>query len=386
MLAELDAKVWDPERIVVVTDHYLPADDADSRKIIQITRDWVRDAGVRRFHDGEGICHIVLPENGYLQPGMFCVGGDSHSPTGGAFGSYIFGIGATEMLGAIVTGKIWLRIPQTIRMRFDGALVDGVSAKDIMLMLIARFGLDGADYQVIEFAGTTIDAMTMQERMTLTNMSAELGAQTALIAPDQTTADYLSLARARHPDRVARDQTGLEPFSQWQGDVDAPVAQQHSFDASQLVPMVAAPDSPANSAPVTAHAGTPIAIAYIGACTGAKFDDLRMAARVLLGKRIADGVQLRVAPASALDQRRAEQFGVLAALIDAGATLLPTACGACAGYGQHRFAAGQTAIATTARNFKGRMGDSNSRVYLGSPYTVAASALTGVITDPRQVL
>lgn len=381
MLDELGAPIWDRDRVVVVTDHYLPARDDDSRRIIQITRDWVKQEGIARFHDGEGICHVVLPQNGYLTPGMFCVGGDSHSPTGGAFGAYMFGIGSTEMLGVLVTGEIWLKVPQTIRMRFDSRLSPGVTAKDLMLMLIARFGLAGADYQAIEFVGEAISALSMQERMTLTNLSAELGAQTALIAPDQTLKDYLKqTGKVRELERLSAD------WSHWQSDFDAPVAQLHRFDASLLEPMVAAPHSPANSRPVGEFAGVPINVAYIGACTGAKLDDMRMAAQVLRGRRKAAKVELRLAPASALDQQQAKDEGVLDVLLAAGATLLPNACGVCAGYGEGRFTAGEVAISTTARNFKGRMGEASSQVYLASPYTVAASAAAGVISDPRPFL
>ena len=191
MLERLGAKVWDPEKVVVITDHYLPADDDESRRIIATARDWVKAAGVRRFHDGEGICHVVLPERGYLKPGMFAVGGDSHSPTGGAFGAYMFGIGATEMLGVLVTGEIWLKVPHTIAMEFAGAFADGVSAKDVMLFLIGRFGMDGGQYQAVEFRGSAIGCFEMQERMTLANMTAELGGQTGLVAPDAVTAAFL---------------------------------------------------------------------------------------------------------------------------------------------------------------------------------------------------
>ena len=180
MLERLGAKVWDPSKVVVITDHYVPTYDDESRKIIRIARDWVREAGIDNFYDEQGICHVVLPERGHLRPGMFAVGGDSHSPTGGAFAAYMFGIGATEMLGVLVTGEIWLKVPHTIAMEFSGKLSSGVSAKDIMLFLIGRFGLDGGQYQAVEYRGAAIRALPMQERMTLCNMTAELGGQTGL--------------------------------------------------------------------------------------------------------------------------------------------------------------------------------------------------------------
>ena len=376
MLAELGANVWDSDKIVVVTDHYVPATDANSRQIVQLTRDWVRDNHIRHFYDQQGICHVVLPQHGHLRPGMFCVGGDSHSPTGGAFGAYMFGIGSTEMLGVVVTGEIWIRVPRTIRIELNGVLHPRTTAKDIMLMLIGSLGMDGGDYQAVEFSGTAVEALSMQERMTLTNMTAELGAQTGLIAPDATTLTYLH--------GVGVDTSAID-VNRWRTDDDAPSLRTLSYDASELPPMVAAPHSPANSQPVDAFVGQPVDIAYIGACTGAKFADIAMAASLLRGKRIAPGTQLWLAPASEADQAQAEREGMLQILLDAGAQLLPTACGACAGYGDYRFAAGARVISTTARNFKGRMGDATSQVYLASPFTVAASAVSGVITDPRTV-
>ncbi len=375
MLERLGAGVWDPDRIVLVTDHYIPAGDDESLRILDIARTWAKDTGIRRFHDGEGICHVVLPEKGYLKPGMFAVGGDSHSPTGGAFGAYMFGIGAPEMLGVVVTGEIWIRVPETILIDWSGRLPDGVSAKDMMLHVCGKLGMDGGRYQAIQYAGSAIAALSMQERMTMSNMAAELGAQTGLIAADDTTRRYLDAAGARDVE-----------IDTWQGDPDAPLAEHHRFDASTLAPQVAAPHSPANAAPVADHAKTPVDVAYLGACTGAKLDDLRMAARVFKGRKAAKGVTLMVGPASLADQKAAEREGVMDILIAAGAQLLPNACGACAGYGQYRFDAQTTAITSTARNFKGRMGSNEARIYLGSPYTVAASAIAGYICDPREML
>ncbi len=375
MLAQLGAKVWDPDKVVLITDHYLPANDEDSRKIIRIARDWAGEAGVKNFHDGEGICHVVLPEKGHLRPGMFAVGGDSHSPTGGAFGTYMFGIGATEMLGVLVTGEIWLRVPHTILIEWTGRLAKSVSAKDMMLFLCGRFGMEGGQYQAVEYTGSAIAALSMQERMTMANMTAEFGGQAGLIAPDAVTRSWLEAVGVRDID-----------CDTWQGDKNASVFARHSFDASTLAPQVAAPHSPAKSESVGAFADIAINMAYIGACTGAKLDDLRMAAAVLRGRRAAPGVRLMVAPASAKDQRIAQEEGTLGALIDAGAELLPNACNACAGYGNYLLDEHAVTISTTARNFKGRMGSTAAQIYLGSPYTVAASAVTGKISDPREFL
>lgn len=376
MLEELDAQIWDKSRVVLVMDHYVPERDDESRKIVRIARDWARDEHLPHVYDSQGICHVVVPQHGHIRPGMLCVGGDSHSPTGGAFGAYMFGIGSTEMLGVMVTGQIWLRVPETLQMHWRGRLQPGVSAKDMMLHMLGRFGMNGGQYQAVEFCGEAVRALSMQERMTLSNMSAEMGAQAGLIAPDATTADWLRSAG------VAPE--ALSNLAQWQTDAAAAVIR-HDFDASTLAPHVAAPHSPANSAAVDQYHGTRVDVAYIGACTGAKLDDLRAAASVLRGHRVAAGVRLMVAPASQQDQAAAQQEGVLQVLQGAGAELFPTACGACAGYGG-TVEDNTTVISSTARNFKGRMGSPTAQVYLASPYTVAASALRGVITDPREVM
>ncbi|WP_425405410.1 3-isopropylmalate dehydratase large subunit [Hwanghaeella sp.] len=375
ILERLGVGVWDPKRVVVVSDHYVPAFDAESAAILKLTRDWVRDQDIENFYDQQGICHVVLPERGHLRPGLFVVGGDSHSPTGGAFGAYMFGVGATDMAGVLVTGETWIRVPETIRLRWDGDLPDGVSAKDMMLKLCATLGMDGGDYQAVEYCGSTIAGLSMTERMTMSNMAAELGAQTGLIAGDQTTAEYIRQAGG-----------GAGDFIGVQGDPDAPCRVEHKFDASALDPQVAAPHSPANSGPVQEADKVKIDQCYIGACTGAKLNDLRMAARVLKGRKVAAGTRLFVAPASTQITAEAAADGTLASLTAAGAILLPSGCGACAGYGAGVLAEGEVCISSTARNFKGRMGAKSSQVYLGSPFTVAASAVEGRIADPREFL
>src|SRR6478735_443347 len=191
MLQELGAQIWNRDRVVLVMDHYVPAQDEDSRRIVRIARDWAAEQRLPHVYDSVGICHVVLPQKGHIRPGMFCVGGDSHSPTAGAFGAYMFGIGATEMLGVVVTGEIWVQVPHTIFMNWSGRLADGVSAKDMMLAMLARHGMSGGAYQAVEYCGEAVAALSMPERMTLANMSAELGAQTGLIAPDATTREWL---------------------------------------------------------------------------------------------------------------------------------------------------------------------------------------------------
>jgi 3-isopropylmalate/(R)-2-methylmalate dehydratase large subunit len=358
---------------VLVIDHYVPEADDESRRIVRIARDWAREQALPHVYDGQGICHVVVPQHGHVRPGMFCVGGDSHSPTGGAFGAYMFGIGTTEMLGVLVSGELWVRVPQTIFMRWSGRLAFGVTAKDMMLAMLGRYGMNGGHYQAVEFCGEAVSALPMNERMTLANMSAELGAQVGLIAPDDETRSWLWNAGVQDID--------LEP---WHSDEDAPGVR-HFFDASTLAPQIALPHSPAHARDVADIEPTPVQLAYIGACTGAKLDDLRAAARVVAGYRIDPRVRLLVAPASVRDREAAEREGILRRLQEAGAEILPSACGLCAGYGgsvpEH-----SNVIASIARNFKGRMGPTSAQIFLGSPYTVAASALRGRITDPREVL
>lgn len=374
ILRELGVGLWDKSKVVLISDHFVPGDTDEGARILALTRDWAARRGVA-FHDGQGICHVVLPERGHLRPGMLVVGGDSHSPTGGAFGAYMFGIGATEMAGVLATGEIWLRVPETIVIEWTGRLGPAVMAKDMMLALCGRLGMDGGRYQAIEYTGEAISALSMRERMTLSNMAAELGAQTGLIAPDRVTREFLRNAGAE----VAED-------ARLCTDPDATTGAHYRFDAGELSPQVAAPHSPANAIDVGDAPRTRLDVAYIGACTGAKYDDLKNAAEILRGRALARGVSLLVAPASKQDQDRAARDGILAVFEQVGARLLPNACGICAGYGADRLAAGTRCISSTARNFKGRMGDPSAEVWLASPYTVAASAVAGEIADPRDYL
>jgi 3-isopropylmalate/(R)-2-methylmalate dehydratase large subunit len=375
ILEKLNAKVWDPDKVVIISDHYVPAIDAESAAILDLTRKWVAANGIANFYDMQGICHVVLPERSHLKPGMFVAGGDSHSPTGGAFGCFMFGVGATEMAGIVVTGETWIKVPETIRIDWSGRLAGGVCAKDMMLALCARLGMAGGDYQVVQYTGAAVSAMPMAERMTLCNMAAELGAQAGIIAADEVTAEHIARAGG----------AAVDP-RQWQADDDARYRETHRFDAAALSPQVAAPHSPANAGPVEAHSGERVDVAYIGACTGAKLVDLKMAAEVLKGRKVADGVRLMVAPASRRETATAAADGTLAALLDAGAIMLPSGCGACAGYGTGVLAEGEVCIATTARNFKGRMGAKSAQIYLASPYTAAAAAVAGEIRDPREFM
>lgn len=370
----LGAKVWDPSRIVVVSDHFVPAVDIEGAEILALTRRWAQANGVRHY-DAVGICHVVLQENGHIKPGMFCVGGDSHSPSGGAFGAFMMGVGSTDVTATLVTGEIWLTVPETVRVNWSGELSTGVSAKDIMLFLCAKLGM-GNENQAFEYDGTAVRKMSMSERMTLCNMAAELGAVTGIVTADATTLRALKVAGQPFTGNVA----------DWQSDADATCFAEHHFDADTLEPQIAAPHSPANSRPAASYERVAIDQAYIGACTGAKLDDLHMAAEVLKGRKVARGTRLLIAPASTEMTSQAAADGTLKILTEAGAILLPTGCGACPGMGAGIVAAGEVCLATTARNFKGRMGSPESLVYLGSPYSVAAGAVKGEICDPRELL
>ena len=376
ILERLGRSVWDKDRVVVVTDHYVPVESDETKAIQDLTRAWVADQEIQNFYDQQGICHVVLPERGHLKPGMFCVGGDSHSPTGGAFGTYMFGIGATEMVGVLATGEIWIKVPETIFIEWSGHLMAGVTAKDMMLATCGKIGMGGGRYQAIQYAGEAIKDLNMQDRMTMSNMAAELGGQAGLIAPDETTINYLASVGADIP----------QNWQDYQIEIPDPDGVVINFDASKLPPQIAAPHSPENADDVAAFKNIEFDVAYIGACTGAKYTDLKAAASVLANKKISSGITLKVAPASLRDQSRAEEEGIMQILQDAGAEFLPNSCGICAGYGRDRLLEDQVCLSSTARNFKGRMGASTSQVYLASPYTVAASAITGTMTDPREVM
>jgi 3-isopropylmalate/(R)-2-methylmalate dehydratase large subunit len=374
-LRELGARVWDPERVVLVTDHFVPAVDAESAAILRLTRDFAREFGIRRFFDMQGIGHVVLMEQGAVAPGMFVAGGDSHSSNAGAYAAYAMGFGAIEMTGIVVTGEIWVPVPETIRVDWTGGFLRGVTPKDVMLALCRELGMDNA-FRAVEYGGEAVERMSIGERAVLCNMAAELGAETGLVEADETTLAALHAA-GREPDAGALS---------WRSDPDARYLEVRSFEAGRLAPQVAAPHSPANSAAVTDIAGVQIDQAYIGSCMGAKLADLHMAAEVLAGRRVAPGVRLLVAPASQQTWAGAAADGTLATLTAAGATLLPTGCGACAALGAGVLGDGEVCISSTNRNFKGRMGANTAQVWLGSPYTVAAAAVSGRIVDPREYL
>lgn len=377
LLAEMGAAIWDPARVAVISDHYVPASDADSAAILKLTRAFVSEHKIDNFFDSVGISHTVLPERGLIRPGAFIAGGDSHTPTAGAFGAFAMGYGATDMAGILATGETWIRVPSTLRLELAGGLRRGVTAKDVMLMLARRLGMDNAS-RVVEFAGGAVESMCMAERMVLCNMAAELGADTALIAPDDAT--FAELAAVNRPVDDPHAARALV------SDAGAQFEAVHHFSAAELGPQIAAPDAPENSGPISEFVGVRVDVAYVGACVGAKLADLRMVAEVLRGRKVAAHTRLLVAPASSRVTAQATRDGTLAILLEAGAILLASGCGACAGYGGGVLAEDEVCISTTNRNFRGRMGAASASVYLGSPYAVAAAAIEGRIADPRPLL
>lgn len=372
LIEKLGASVWDPDKITIVSDHFVAANDAREAEILKITRDWAKKHGIAKFHEREGICHIVSIERGYVRPGMMYVGADSHSTTAGSMGAFAIALGSTEMLGVVVTGKIWVKVPETIRVTWNGTVGQGVMAKDMMLKTISKTKIHGATYQAVEFGGAALKALPIDERIVFSNMAIEMGAKAGVIEPDEAVFEYL------------RGRTN-EPYEAVYADQDAAYIQELVFDASNLVPMVALPHSPDNVRAIDEVGPEHIDQAYIGACTGAKYYDLKMAAKILQGKTVSNRTRLLIAPSSSEVIKQANRDGILNTLIEAGATILPTGCGACAGLGNGILAPGEKCISSTNRNFQGRMGV-NSEVFLASPATVAATAITGKITDPREFL
>jgi 3-isopropylmalate/(R)-2-methylmalate dehydratase large subunit len=371
MLERLGASIWDPSKVIIATDHFVPPNDQTEVEIARITREFAHARGIVKYHEAEGICHIVPLERGYVHPGMLYVGADSHSTTAGVMGAFAVPVGVTEMLGVMVTGEIWLKVPLTTRIEWNGPLAGGCMAKDMVLKVLGEIGDDGATYHALEYGGEGVYDLPFDERIVLTNMAIEHGAKTGIIPPDELIFDLVGGA--------GRDEAAYP-------DPDASYARIIRNRTDQLVPLVAYPGSPDNGAPATDARGERIDQAYIGACTGAKYTDLEAVARVLRGRRVAAGVRMLIAPASKDIMRRAAQSGVLATILDAGATLLPTGCGACAGLGHGVLGPGERCISSTNRNYPGRMGHVESQVFLGSPMTVAASAIAGTVTDPREFL
>ena len=372
-LERLGMDVWDPDRVVLVCDHYVPANTVAAAEILQTTRRFANAFGITRFHEADGIAHTLMVEKGYAQPGMMYLGSDSHTCTAGVMGCLALGVGSTDMLGIITTGQTWLRVPHSIRVQVDGELSTGVTAKDLILTIIGDKGMDGGLYRVLEFGGSGIDAMSVQERSVLTNMCAEIGAKTGIVPSDRITVKHLA-------------SLGIDADESPTSESDAVYEQVWNYNATDVEPVVARPNRHDDVIPISSLDAPAVTRAYIGSCTGAKYEDLAMAAEVLRGRHVAETVLLQIAPASREALQQAMADGTAQALMEAGAHFLSTGCGACPGIGAGILAAGEVSISTTNRNFRGRMGSPESSLYLGSPYSVAAAAVVGKIIDARELI
>jgi len=366
------SRVWNRTRVVAVIDHLVPAPSPAAAQLHRQMRQDVTEFGLVHFYDGgTGICHQLLPERGHVRPGMLLVGTDSHSTTHGALGAAATGIGTTEMAYTLVTGQLWFRVPETIRVVLEGSLQPGVGWKDAILSLAGRIGADGAQYKALEFDGPALASMGIGGRMTMANMAVELGAKFGLFPSDDITVDYLAL-RGVTADRLGPDR-------------DAVYETTLTIDLTTLAPQVALPHGVDRVLPVQEAQDVPVDQAFIGSCTNGRLEDLEVAAQYLAGRHVHPHTRLIVAPASRAVEQEAMARGILAALVDAGAILLPPGCGPCFGGHQGLLAPGERCIGTHNRNFPGRMGSAEAEIYLASPATVAASALYGRITDPRTV-
>ncbi len=365
-------KVWDSNKIVIILDHLVPASSVISAGLHKTVRNFAKEQNIKNFYDvgRGGVCHQVMPEKGHIRPGEVIVGSDSHTCTYGAFGAFATGIGSTEMAAVFATGKLWFRVPEVIKVDVTGNLPALVTAKDLTLKIIGEIGADGAIYKGLEFCGSTIRDLSIDGRMVLANMAVEMGAKAGIIEPDQKTIDYVKSRTDK-------------PFTAFKSDPDATYERTVHVDVSELEPQVAVPHSVDNVKPVSEVEGTHVDQAFIGSCTNGRIEDLRAAAKILKGKKIAKGVRLIVIPASQEIYLNAIDEGLIKLFMDAGATVGNPNCGPCLGGHMGIMADGEACISTSNRNFIGRMGSTKSFVYLASPATVAASAITGKITDPR---
>ncbi len=363
-------RVWDPDKIVIVFDHRVPAESERTATTHKTIREFVRAQGIKSFYDvNVGICHQVLPEHGHSRPGELLVGTDSHTTTHGAFGCFGTGIGATEMACVWATGRLWLRVPETIRIEVSGEFAPFVGAKDLVLHVIGQLRADGADYKAVEYAGATVEAMTVASRMVLCNLSMEMGAKVAFVAPDDTTLDYV------------RQRTD-KPLQPQLPDPDASYLQVVGVDVGTMRPQIACPHHVDNVKPIDKVGEIRVNQALLGSCTNGRLEDLEVAAGILRGRRVHPETRMLVIPASWAIYAEALERGYLADLVQAGAVIVNSGCGPCLGVHQGVLAPGERCVSSTNRNFQGRMGSPEAEVYLASPAVVAASAVTGRITDP----
>ncbi|WP_019009858.1 3-isopropylmalate dehydratase large subunit [Deinococcus aquatilis] len=366
-------RVFDPSKIVAIPDHSVPAMNIKAAKMYQKLKSWVHEKGIQHFYDvgRGGIAHVVLENTGLVKPGQTLVSGDSHTCNAGALGMFATGVGSTDLAGAIYAGRVWFKIPETMLIRVTGDIQPGVTPKDIVLEVIKRIGADGANYMVMEWVGDTIDRLDMEGRFTLTNMAIEAGGKTGIVAVDDTTRAYLA----------AR---GIEPgsYTEYTSDPDASYKVVIDIDASKVEPTVAYPHIPSNGR-VAGSDKIAVTHAYVGSCTNGRIGDLRDVARILKGRKVAEGVQMIVVPATQAIWKQAAQEGLMEIFVDAGASVSYPSCGACLGMHSGVLGPDDVCISSSNRNFVGRMGDPTAQIYLASPATVAASAVAGFIADPR---
>jgi len=368
-------QIYDVDRIAMVMDHLAPAYTAKTADDQRICREYAALRGIKKFYDiNAGIAHLVLSEEGHIRPGMVVIGSDSHTTIYGALGAFGTGVGFSELTAAWVTGKIWMKVPQSLKVVIEGPLARGSSAKDVMLKLIGDLTADGATYMSVEFHGSYIEGLSVSERMTLCNLAMELGAKNGFVRPDEITRNYLA-GRGVAPDQYGE----LHP------DRDAVYAKSVTIDGRNLGPQIACPHQVDNVKPIEQVAGTKVNQVFIGSCANAKYEDLVEAAKILKGRKIASGVRLLVGPASKEIVARIVKDGTFSILLEAGALITNPGCSACAGDGG-AMADGEVTFSTANRNFQGRMGSYKAEIYLGSPAVAAATAVKGVISDPREFL
>ena len=359
-------KLWDPDKVVLIYDHLVPASQVDDTRHFRTGNEFVKKYGMKNIHRADGICHQLMTEAGYVKPGNVVFGTDSHTTTYGCVGAFSSGIGYTEMASILGTGEMWVKVPETIKVTINGTLPSNVTSKDIILTLIGDLGAVGATYKALEFTGDTVKNMSVASRMTMSNMAIEAGAKCALFTPDEKTAEYCQIE--------------LNDFQKsLYGDLDASYIKEIEYSAEDFEPVLACPSQVDNIKPVSKLAGTKIDQVFIGSCTNGRLEDLQKAASILKGKKVAPFVKLIVTPASVKIYKQASEDGTLATLIDAGAIVTHPGCGLCCGRTGGILTDGERVVATNNRNFLGRMGTSKVEIFLASPMTAAASAVAGEI-------
>ncbi len=368
-------RVFDRKKVIVTPDHFIPNKDIQSAELAKRLREWAKKHKIEHYYElgSHGVCHAILPEQGHVLPGQVIVGADSHTCTYGALGAFSTGIGSTDIAYAIATGKLWFRVPESMLFTVNGKLGKGVFSKDLILHIISMIGVDGALYKAMEFSGEAIEKLSTEARMTITNMAIEAGAKSGIIAPDKETKDYL------------KERT-KEKFVMLKSDEDASYSDRMEINAAELEPVAACPSLPSNVKKAGELKGIKIDQAYLGSCTNGRIEDLRVAAKIIKGEKIKEGIRMMVVPATTEIYRQANKEGLIDDFINFGAAVSTPTCGACLGGHMGVLAAGERCISSTNRNFVGRMGHVKSEVYLASPATVAASAIEGRIADPRRYL